>query len=55
LENLRIPQRRIIYSLQTTITRQAMYLQRNTEGRSRNHGCRAKAIIIYIMSVCLYS
>jgi hypothetical protein len=32
----------------TTVTRQAMYVQRNTEARSRNHCCREKAIKYYI-------
>jgi hypothetical protein len=38
------------------ITRQAMYVQRNIEARSRNHCCRGKAIsITYSVSVCSLS
>jgi hypothetical protein len=32
--------------LLTNVTRQAMYVQRNSDVRSRNHCCRGKAISI---------
>jgi len=32
-----------------------MCISRNTEARSPNHSCRGKAIMLHILSVCLYS
>ena len=34
--------------------RQAMYVQRNNEARSRNHCCRKKQVL-HILSVCVCS
>jgi len=36
-------------------TRQAVYVLRNTEARSRNHCCHGKGNeVLHILSVCLY-
>ena len=31
-----------------------MYVERNSEGRSRNHCCRGKADVFSILSVCMF-
>jgi len=35
--------------------RQALYISRKTEALSLNYSCRGEAIILHILSVCLYS
>ena len=36
-------------------TRQAMYVQHNTEGRWCNHSCIGKAKVLHILSVYMYN